>query len=136
MADMFTIVLNSCDSSRIEEVTVAMASAFPIRKEMALQLASSAPIAILSDLAENEAQAAFNELATLTEAGAEIKVMNTDELGSAVSKVKWPEQPTINGNTVKQLAREMAEEQTGGGVQFRLLLRRNVPTAEIRSVLQ
>jgi len=115
MAETYTIVLNSCDSARVEEITVAMASAFPIRKEMALQLASSAPIAILNDLSEIEANASFNELATLSEAGAELTILKTDELGSAVSKVKWPEQPTINGNTVDQLAQEMAMEEAGGG---------------------
>ena len=110
MAETFTIVLDSCDSAKIEQVTVAMASAFPIRKEMALQLASSAPIAILSDLTQLEANAAYGEMETLIEAGAVLNIVQTDQLGSAVSKVKWPERPTINGNTIEELSQEAAME--------------------------
>lgn len=117
MAESFTIVLESCDSDRVEEITVAMASAFPIRKEMALQLASSAPIAIMSDLTESEAGAAYNELATLVDAGAVLNIVQDDQLGSAVSKVKWPERPTINGNTIEELAQEQSMEKGGEAVQ-------------------
>ncbi|MFC1479189.1 hypothetical protein ACFL6F_01200 [Planctomycetota bacterium] len=115
MAETFTVVLDSCDSAKIEQVTVAMASAFPIRKEMALQLASSAPIAILSDLSQLEANAAYAEMEMLIEAGAVLNIVQTDQLGSAVSKVKWPERPTINGITIEELAQEAQMEAEGGG---------------------
>ncbi len=112
----FNIVLEACAAENLEAITDRIASVFPIRKEMAMQLASSCPIIILDELSQGEANAVYNAMNDVVEAGAAIKVVQSDTLTSKMTRIKWPERPKIKGMDLESLSDQTVEDVGEGTV--------------------
>lgn len=106
MADdeLFQIILEPVEEEKQQTTALFLSGCFSLPPASTLRIASSGPIAILSDLSEDQSAAIMAELTPSLPEGVALRVSRESEAGE-VSRLEWPRQPKIYGRPLADFSR-------------------------------
>jgi hypothetical protein len=106
MADTYTLILRECTDAARAHVAQFLGKAFSLKDNTSATIAGSAPIALLSDLTQDEAAAMQLVMASIQTDG--VVVQFSREAPEDLPKIDWPRRPLVFKREIAEYVNDLA----------------------------